>query len=168
MRKARTNRLLLTTHIAVSVAVFGMELVLVALGVAAARGVDPRQAYPAGHLMAQWLMAPLGLAALGTGLLLVLTTGWSPSRHWWVTVKLAVTAILTVLVFAALIPGLTRMADKAVTGTAITSSEHLRFILIPAAGAAVLALNIALGVIKPGGRARRALRTPVPENATAR
>jgi hypothetical protein len=167
MQHAPTNRLLLATHIAASVAVFGMELVLVALGAAATRGVDPRQVYPPGHLMAQWLMAPLGIAALTTGLLLVATTRWSPRRHWWVTVKLAVTAVLTILVFVALIPGLARMADKAGTGAAITASEHLRFFLIPAAGAAALALNVALGVVKPGRRRTRRVSIPYEESAAA-
>jgi hypothetical protein len=152
----RANRPLLTIHIAASVAVFGAELVLLALGVSGARGTDPRQVYPAAHLAAQWLMAPLALVSLVTGLLLVATTGWHPLRHWWVGAKLGITTVLTILVFTVLIPGLAKTAELATTGEPITNAARTRFVLIPIAGAALLALNIALAVFKPSRPHHRA------------
>jgi hypothetical protein len=51
-------------------------------------------------LLAEAVLLPLALAALLTGILLGLGTGWRLTRHWWVLTKLVLTiAVATAAVF---------------------------------------------------------------------
>ena len=158
-RPLRTT--LLIIHIIVTVAALGTDLALLALGVAGLRGADPRTVYPAGHLLGQWLMVPLAVASLATGLTLSLTTGWKPFVHGWVILKAAITLLLTGLLLASLVPALGRAADAA-TGTAagpLTHAQQTLLVAAPAGAAALLTVNVLLGVVKP--RLRRPRRNVV-------
>ncbi len=149
---------LLIVHIAVTVAALGTDLALLALGVAGLRGADPRTVYPAGHLLGQWLMVPLAIASLATGLTLSVSTGWKPFVHGWVTIKAAITLLLTGLLLASLVPALGRAAEAA-TGTAaapLTHAQQTLLVAAPTGAAALLIVNVLLGVVKP--RLRRARR----------
>src|SRR5829696_3927491 len=109
----RWRKLLLTIHVASAVSVLGTDLVLLVLGISSVRGAYPQTIYPAAHLVATWLLAPLALVALGTGVLLGSLTQWSLLRYWWVTIKLALTAILTGVILFVLVPRLGVAADAA-------------------------------------------------------
>ncbi|MCA1718881.1 MAG: hypothetical protein LC781_19330 [Actinobacteria bacterium] len=98
------RKLLLTVHVATAVSVLGTDLVLLVLGISSVRGADPRTIYPAADLIATWLLAPLAVVALGTGVLLGLLTRWGLFRYWWVTIKLTLTAILTGVILFVLVP----------------------------------------------------------------
>jgi hypothetical protein len=147
---------LLIVHIVVTVAALGTDLALLALGVAGLRGADPRTVYPAGHLLGQWLMVPLAVASLATGLTLSLTTGWKPFIHGWVTIKAAITVLLTGLLLTSLVPALGRAADAAAAGAPMTHAQQTLLVAAPAGAAAVLTVNVLLGVVKP--RLRRPRR----------
>ena len=84
---------------ATAVSVLGTDLVLLVLGISSVGGADPRTIYPAADLIATWLLAPLAILALGTGVMLGLITHWGLFRYWWVTIKLTLTAILTGVIF---------------------------------------------------------------------
>jgi hypothetical protein len=75
-RSANGRKLLLSIHVATTVSVLGTDLVLLTLGIASLGGADPRTIYPAAHLVSAWLVAPLAVLSLGTGLLLGLLTSW--------------------------------------------------------------------------------------------
>src|SRR5262249_25645088 len=109
------RKLLLTVHVAATVSVLGTDLVLLTLGLSSLGGVDPRTIYPAAHLVGARLIAPLAVLSLSTGLLLGALTSWGLFRYWWVTIKLAITAILTGVVLFVLVPRLGAAAD-AVSG----------------------------------------------------
>ena len=68
------RKLLLKVHMAATVSVLGMDLVLLALGIAGMGGADPRTIYPAAYLVSARLVAPLAILSLGTGLLLAVLT----------------------------------------------------------------------------------------------
>ena len=158
---------LLIVHLVVTVAALGTDLALLALGVAGLRGADPRTVYPAGHLLGHWLMVPLAVASLATGLTLSVSTGWKPFVHGWVTVKAAITVLLTGLLVASLVPALGRAADAA-TGTAAAPLTHAPADTAgrrTAGAAALLTVNVLLGVVKP--RLRRPRRN-VSASATNR
>jgi hypothetical protein len=160
----RWRKLLLVVHLVAAVGWVGAELVLLALAVSGVRGTDPRTVYPAAGLVGAWLVAPLALVTLGTGLLQGLLTPWGLIRHWWVTIKLALTTLMTGLVFFALLPGL-RAAAGAATGSgtagaaigsgALTAAERAQFLVPPSVASSLLVLNVILSVYKPGGRLRR-------------
>ena len=162
MPQPRRSTPLLTAHIIVTVAALGCDLALLALTVAGLRGVDPRAVYPAAHLLGQWVVAPLAVASLATGLLMVATTGWKPFRHGWVTIKGSTTVLLTGLLLGSLVPGLGRAAATATEapGTGpITHTQQILLAAAPAGALALLTLNVILGIYKPRLH-RRATRRP--------
>jgi hypothetical protein len=148
--------LLLVAHVAASVSLLGADLTLLALNISGARGADPGAVYPAARLIATWLAAPLAVVSLGTGLLQGLTTSWGLVRHSWVTVKLAITALLTVVLLLVLVPALGRVADLATgpTPQLISNAQRLPLAIAPTAAAALLTLNIVLAIYKPRWRVR--------------
>jgi hypothetical protein len=148
------RKLLLMLHIITSVSVLGMDLVLLTLGVASLGGAESRTAYPAAHLVSVWLVAPLAVLALGSGLLLALLTPWGVLRYWWVVIKLAITAILTGVVLFVLAPRLGVLA-LAVSGPApreLAFAERIPLVVAPAVASTLLIVNVALAIFKPGWR----------------
>ena len=75
------RKLLLTVHVATAVSVLGTDLVLLVLGISSVRGADPQTVYPAADLIATWVLAPLAILALGSGVLLGLLTRWGLFRY---------------------------------------------------------------------------------------
>ncbi len=154
MTRTAWRTALLTTHIGATVGLLGADLALVALGIAGARGADPQTVYPAAHLVASSLAAPLAVLSLATGLLQGVLTQWGLVRYWWVTIKLTITVVLTALLVIVLVPGFGRVADIATGPTPhlITDAQRLRLAIAPAAASALLALSIALATFKPKWR----------------
>ena len=157
---AQWRKALLTLHVATAVSVLGADLVLLVLGIASVGGTDPRTVYPAAHLVATWLLAPLAVVALVTGVLLGLLTRWGLLRYWWVTIKLALTATLTGVVLSVLVPRLGAAADAAtaVDPRRLTSAERLSLAVAPAEGVTLLILMVVLAIYKPGWRLREVAR----------
>ena len=148
------RKLLLTVHVATAVSVLGTDLVLLVLGISSVRAADPQTVYPAADLIATWALAPLAILALGSGVLLGLLTRWGLFRYWWVTIKLALTTILTGIILFVLVPGLGARADDANAARAFTAAERPPLALAPAAGGALLVLMVVLAIYKPLWRLR--------------
>jgi hypothetical protein len=150
------RKLLLTIHVAATVSVLGTDLVLLLLGLSSLSGADPRTIYPAAHLVGARLVAPLAVLSLSTGLLLGILTSWGLFKYWWVTIKLAITTVLTGVVLFVLVPRLGAAAD-AVSGPApslLTSAERLPLVIAPALASTLLVLMLLLAIFKPGWRLR--------------
>jgi hypothetical protein len=141
---------LLTVHIVASVGAIGAALVLLAFGIAGIRGADPHTVYPAAHLVEAWVVAPLAVLALSTGLVQALLSRWGLVRYWWVTIKLAITAALTAVVFLVLEPSLAATA----AAKSLTDAQRTRVALFPAVALALLVVNVVLGLANPGWRLR--------------
>lgn len=160
MRNADTlsplRKALLTAHVASAVSVLGTDLVLVVLGISSVGGADPRTIYPAADLIATWLLAPLAILALGTGVLLGLITHWGLFRYWWVTIKLTLTTILTGVVLFVLVPRLSAAAAMATGPSAQTFAiaDRLPLAVAPAGGVTLLLIAVILAVYKPPWRLR--------------
>ncbi len=155
------RKLLLTTHIAATVSVLGADLTLLTLGISGLSGSDQRAIYPAAHLISAFLVAPLAVLSLGTGLLLAVLTPWGLLKYWWVAIKLAITTALTGVVLLVLVPRLGAAAES-VTATVpdlLTSGQRLPLAIAPAVASALLVVNIALAVFKPGWHLRSAAPT---------
>lgn len=146
---------LLALHVAATVSVLGADLVLLVLGAAGVRGAAPATIYPALHLVGSWLVAPLAVVSLATGLLLGALTPWGVFRYWWVAIKLAITAALTAVVLFVLLPGLAHAASAAIgAAPPLTDAQRLRIAIAPAVASTLLVLNVVLAVYKPGWRLR--------------
>lgn len=152
----RQRKLLTTVHIATAVGILGADLSLLALGVAGLNADDPGTAYPAAHLIARWVVAPLTVPTVVTGTLLAFGAGFHPRRHRWVAIKMATTFVLIAALFGVLVPGLARTAEFTLSqpAGALTTAEAVPFVIAPAAAVIVLTINVLLAVTRPGGRNR--------------
>jgi hypothetical protein len=146
------RKFLLATHLTAALGLVGTDLVLLALGIAGARGADPLTVYPAASLVASWLLPPLVLIALATGVLQAVRNGWGLLRYWWVTIKLAVTLAFTVLVVAVLVPRLAASAGAAAAAQVFDTAARLPLAIVPAAAITAQLALVGLAVAKPRWR----------------
>lgn len=151
----RARNVLLSMHIAATVSALGADVVLLTLGLAGFWGSDPRTVYPAMNLIGASIMAPLAILSLATGVVLASLTPWGVFRYWWVTIKLVVSASLTVLVLLVLVPRLGAAAEAVAAGVEVTAVERLQLVATPATGSGLLIALIALAVFKPSWRLPR-------------
>lgn len=94
------RRLTFTTHITSSVGWIGAVLVFLALAVIAMTSEDERTVRGAYLVMAPaawFVLVPLAHASLLSGIALSLGTAWGLFRHYWVALKLLITAFSTVI-----------------------------------------------------------------------
>src|ERR687889_722562 len=96
----RLRKFALAAHIALSVGWIGAVAGYIALDVAAATSRNAetlRACYLAMELIAWYVIVPLALASLLTGLVMSLGTNWGLFRHYWVLISLLLTIIATVV-----------------------------------------------------------------------
>jgi len=160
---SRTRKALLTVHVSCSVGWLGAVLVFLVLAVVGLMSADPvqvRAVYVSLDLIVWYVIVPLCLAALITGVVQSLGTTWGLLRHYWVLIKLLLTVPATVALLIHTRP-VEFLADKA-AGMELAGGnlEQARVQLIAAAAAAVLVLLAAtvLSVYKPRGLTRYGLR----------
>jgi hypothetical protein len=146
----------LTAHVTCSVGWLGAVVAFLAVSVAGLRSTDPqviRSSYVTLELIGWFVIVPMSLASLATGLVQSLGSAWGLFRHYWVIFKLLITIVATGLLLLHMQPT-SDVADVAAkTGLSPTDLRGLRIQLIGDAAAAVLVLVIAtvLSVYKPRG-----------------
>jgi hypothetical protein len=152
----RLRKFALTSHITSSVGWLGAVAGFLALAVAGLTGQDAqmvRAAYLAMGLTGWFVIVPLSLASLLTGLVQSLGTEWGLFRHYWVLVKLLITILATIVLLVHMRP-ISHLAGVAAE-TTLSSADlrGLRIQLVANAGAALLVLLVAtiLAVYKPRG-----------------
>lgn len=92
------RKLALTVHVTTSAGWLGAVAAFLALAIAGLTSQDAqmvRAAYLAMALTTWFVIVPLSLAALLSGLVQSLGTTWDLFRHYWVLVKLLLTIIAT-------------------------------------------------------------------------
>lgn len=153
------RKLALTAHVASSVGWLGAVAAFLALAVVGLAGDDPRRvrsAYLAMETTAGYVLVPLAFASLLTGLVQSLGTTWGLFRHYWVVVKLVVTAVATLVLLTQLGP-IGSLADAAVArGLSGADQRDARMSLVVHAGGGLLVLLVptVLSVYKPRGMTR--------------
>src|SRR5215217_879729 len=148
----------LAAHITLAVGWIGAVAGYIALDIAAATSQEAqtlRAAYLAMELIAWYVIVPLALASLLTGLFMSLVTKWGLFRHYWVLISLLLTIVATVVLLAET-QTISYFADIAADPT--TSSDDLRTLgstLVHSVGGTVVLLVIlVLNVFKPRGITR--------------
>jgi hypothetical protein len=146
----------LTAHVTSSVGWFGAVGSFLALAIAGLTSQDAqlvRASYLAMELTGWFVIAPLSLASLPTGLVMSLGTEWGLFRHYWVLLKLVITVLATAILLLHMQP--VGHLARVVAETTLAHGElaGLRIQLVADAGAALLALLVAtaLSVYKPRG-----------------
>lgn len=156
MMTPRVRKFALTVHVTSSIGWLGAVAGFLVLAIAGLRSRDPlivRSAYLGMDLVARYLVVPLNIAALLTGLVQALGTPWGLFRHYWVVAKFLITIAATIILMLHMRP-ITYLAGVAANGN-ISSGDlrGLKIQLVADAGAAIVALlvNITLSVYKPRG-----------------
>lgn len=156
---ARTRKGVLVIHIGSAGTWIGMEVVLaVIVFTALLTDYDRTKAvgFQALELFAVWPLLTVGLTCLGSGVVLGLGTRYGLLRYWWVTIKLALSILLTMLVVVSLRVGVSEVAEQGrllAAGAPATIRES--DLLGPAIVApTTLLFAVVLAVFKPWGRIR--------------
>lgn len=149
----------LTVHIISSVGWIGAIAAFLVLAIAGLASPDAqlaRAAYVGMNLVGWMIIFPLSLASLISGVVQGLGTVWGLFRHYWVLIKLIITALATALLLVHLQP-VTAMAEMALaTDLGPSDMNGMRTQLVADAAAAILALLVTgvLSVYKPRGLTR--------------
>lgn len=158
MMGPRTRRFVLAVHITVSIGWIGAVAAYLALDLTVASSDDVatlRSAYLAMHTITSWVIVPLALASLATGLVMALGTRWGLLRHYWVVISLVLTILATVVL---LVETRTIASLAAVAADLAASDADIRALpstLVHSVGGLVVLLVIqVLNIYKPQGMTR--------------
>jgi len=154
--RPRARRWMVLLHVVVSVGWIGVEVSILALGVAGVASDDPAVVTGSrviAGLLAGTFYAPASALTLITGIWLGLGTRWGLVRHYWLLAKL----VLTIALFAggniAVVPEFSGAADIAAAGGDVGDTGTM-LITAMSAGLTLLLFASMLSVIKPWGRTR--------------
>lgn len=156
----RVRRFALTAHVTFSVGWLGAVACFLALSIAGLIRQDAqavRAAYIAMESIGWFVLVPLSLASLVTGLIQSLGTTWGLFRHYWVLFKLVMNVLATIVLLMYM-QTLGELTDIAASTS--LSGGDLSGLRTPSpvlhAGAALLVLVVAtvLAVYKPRGMTR--------------
>lgn len=151
----RVRKFVLATHLTVSVGWVGAVAAYIALDLVASTGQEPqslRAAYIGMGQIALYVIVPLAIGSLVTGLIVSLGTKWGLFRHWWVLISFVLTVFATAVL---LIETMTIRSLAAMAADPATPTEHLRSLggtlLHSIGGTVVLLVILVLNVYKPRG-----------------
>ncbi|MEU9011957.1 DUF2269 domain-containing protein [Streptomyces sp. NPDC048479] len=157
-----TRRALLVVHVAASAGWLGLTLGLLALAVTAATtesGPMTEATCRSMKVFTDWLVIPVAMLTLISGLLLSLRTKWGLARHRWVYTKFWLTlATITASLFA-LRPGVNSAVDTISSGAPL--AEPLDLVMGPAVSLTTYVFMTVISVLKPWGLTRRGRRSRV-------
>jgi hypothetical protein len=163
----RIRKLALTAHVSASVGWLGAVVGFLALAIAGLTSQDTqtvRALYPAMELTGRYVLVPLSLASLLTGLVQSLGTKWGLLRHHWVLAKLTINLFANIVLLM-YIQTLGYLADVAADTTLISSELRSPTAVVHSGGALVLLLvATTLSVYKPQGMTRYGKRKQREQN----
>jgi hypothetical protein len=173
------RRLNLVVHVGSSVGWLGAVAAFLALSIVGRTSADAgsvRAVYVAMNLIGLYVMVPLSLAALVSGVVQSLITHWGLARHYWVLAKLALTVGATLLLVLHQFTAVAAAAERALGGAPAQLPDIGRLgkqlVFDAAFAAVVLVITTTLSVFKPWGRTRfgslAAVNTTVPGAGTVR
>jgi len=165
----RLRKFALTAHVSSSVGWLGAVVAYLALGVSAATSRDAqavRAAWIAMEVTGWFVIVPLALAALLTGLVSSLGTPWGLFRHYWVLLTLVLTILSTVVLLLHM-PTVSYLADAARKADRAGLAGLGGDLFHAGIGLVVLLVITGLNVYKPRGLTPYGWRKQ-PERRTAR
>ena len=153
MRPA-VRKLALTVHVSASVGWLGAVVAFLVLAIVGLISSDVnlvRAIDLVAQPMAVWVLIPLSVASLLTGIVQSLGTPWGLVRHYWVLFKLVLNVVATVILLL-----YTRTVDHyaGVAARPETTLDELRaptFVIHAAAAALFLVCAMVLAIYKPRG-----------------
>ncbi|UKA68372.1 DUF2269 domain-containing protein [Arthrobacter sp. FW306-05-C] len=167
------RKVALTVHIISSVGWLGAIAAFLVMAIAGLTSSDAqlaRTAYVGMNLVGWMIIFPLCLASLISGVIQGLGTVWGLFRHYWVLIKLVITALATALLLVHLQPVTTMAEISLATDLGPSAMSGMRIQLVADAGAAILALLVTtvLSVYKPRGLTRHGQRVLAEQQVQTR
>jgi hypothetical protein len=150
------RKLALVVHVTASVGWTGSVAAFLALAIVGLQSQDAilvSGMYLAMDVTAAYAIVPLSIASLSSGVLQSLGTSWGLFRHYWVLVKLMITAVSTFLLITHM-QGISYMADVAgqmALGSGDLRGLRLQLAVDAAAAIGALLVTTLLSVYKPRG-----------------
>ncbi|MGN2638983.1 DUF2269 domain-containing protein [Nocardia takedensis] len=166
-----TRKLISTVHVGVSVGWFGAVVTFLVMAVVGVSSVDVelvRAVDLIAPLLVRWVLVPLAVATLVTGVVVSVVTPWGLLRHYWVLFKLLLTLVAT------LVLGLYTRTVQVYGDLAMrpdTPLEALRaptFVVHTFLAVIVLVAAMILAIYKPRGLTPHGLRQRREHAASAR
>ncbi|MFH8367992.1 DUF2269 domain-containing protein [Streptomyces sp. NPDC018031] len=156
------RRAWLVLHVAVSVAWLGLSLCLLVLGVSGATTDSAETgaaAYRAMKIFGDWMIIPISLLTLVSGVVLALGTSWGLARYRWVWTKFWLTLATAAASVFALRSGIDDAAaevDRLRAGEPVPLFADL--VAAPAVSTTAYLFMTAISVLKPWGLTARGRR----------
>jgi hypothetical protein len=147
------RKFVLTVHIISSLGFLGAALAYLGLGISAVTSEDAqtvRAAWIAMEVIGWYVIVPLALAALLSGLVQALGTPWGLFRHYWVLITFLLTIFATVILLLHM-PSVSALADVARAADSATLDRLGGDLFHAGGGLLVLLVITALNVYKPRG-----------------
>jgi hypothetical protein len=149
----------LTAHVAASLGWFGAVAAFLALALVGLTSRDAqlvRAAYLALEPITRFVIVPLAIVSLLTGVVSSLGTKWGLFRYYWVLLKLVTTIVATLilLVHTQPIELLAGVAAKRSVSGADLHQQQLLLVIASGAALVVLLVLTTLSVYKPRGMTR--------------
>jgi hypothetical protein len=166
----RLRKFALSAHLTFSVGWIGAVLAYLALGVGAVTSQDVqtvRAAWTAMELTGWYVIVPLALASLLTGLVMALGTKWGLFRHYWVLISFALTVFATVVLLLHM-PTVSSKADLAQEAEGAGLEGLGGDLLHPGIGLVVLLVIQVLNLYKPPGMTRYGWRKQQEQRTESR
>lgn len=169
----RLRKLALATHLTVSVGWIGAVVAYLALGVVAVTSEDTptvRGAYLLMEPLGWYVIVPLAVGSLVTGVVMALGTRWGLFRHYWVVFSFGLTLFSTYILIRHM-PDVSTTADVMREADGAALPRRGGDLVHPALGLLVLLVIQVLNVYKPRGMTRYGQRkqaTPERQRQTQR
>lgn len=147
------RKFVLASHLTLAVGWIGAAVAYLALAVAAERSADGqtvRGAWAGMELIGWYVIVPLAVGSLLTGLVMALGTRWGLFRHYWVLFSLLLTIFSTVVLVLHM-PTVSVMADFARQAEGAQLEALGGDLAHPGIGIVVLLVIQVLNVYKPRG-----------------
>ena len=147
------RKFVLTAHVTCSVGWLGAAAGFLALAVAGLTSPDAqmvRAVYLTAEPITGFVLVPLSLASLLTGLVQALGTPWGLFRHYWVLFKLLLTGLATIILLQ-YTQTVSYFAGVAAATDSADRSGLESYILHSGGGLLVLLVTTILSVYKPRG-----------------
>ncbi len=154
--KPSLRKFALTAHITLSVGWLGAVVVYLVVAIVGLTSHDAqmvRTAYHSMELIGWFVIVPLSLAALLSGLVQSLGTQWGLFRHWWILAKFVLTTGATVVLLEHMqaVSRISRIAAETTLSGVDLRGLRVQLVVHAAGGLLVLLVVTALSVFKPWG-----------------
>lgn len=139
------------------------------LGIAAATGIEVetlRAAWIAMEIIGWYVIVPLAIASLLTGLIMAFGTKWGLFRYYWVAISFALTLFATVILILHM-PTVSSTVDVALEAEGAELRALGGDLLHPGIGLVILLVIQVLNLYKPPGMTRYGWRKQQHERSAA-